>query len=173
MTAEHHAAALSAVARTLNAVQTLAATDASLRLEQQGEHILIWRDGAVLHRVPTPVHPSMLARLLSQAAEHRTPALLHGWRFDGTARQLLRNEQSHTLTEKEALLLGQLLSSYPTPCSREMLLRDVWGVQSDIETHTLETHIYRLRHKLGELSPRPCDIATVDGAYLLVLEPIV
>ena len=44
-------------------------------------------------------------------------------------------------------------------------------MQADIETHTLETHIYRLRHKLAELTPKPCDIVTVDSAYQLTMEP--
>jgi DNA-binding response OmpR family regulator len=43
-------------------------------------------------------------------------------------------------------------------------------MQPDVETHTLETHIYRLRSKLDALTPKPCDIITLDGAYQLTMD---
>ena len=53
------------------------------------------------------------------------------------------------LTEKEVSLLDMMAHSEES-VSREHLLSQIWGYQKGIDTHTLETHIYRLRQKLEE-----------------------
>ena len=52
------------------------------------------------------------------------------------------------LTEKEAAVLKFLYRSGTTPVGRQTLLREVWGYASGASTHTVETHIYRLRRKI-------------------------
>ena len=52
------------------------------------------------------------------------------------------------LTEKEAAILRYLRRADRQVVSRETLLREVWGYNSNVTTHTLETHIYRLRQKI-------------------------
>ncbi len=54
------------------------------------------------------------------------------------------------LTEKEAELLAYLHLHQHTYASRDILLAHVWKYHSDVDTHTLETHMYRLRQKLAE-----------------------
>jgi len=162
-------AASDAVARTLDAIATAAGDLGDCRLLQESGHIELRRGDVVLHRLATPAHPSAIARMLAMASP-AAPSLHSGWQFNATTRQLTREGQAHALTEKESLLLANLLAAHPAACARDALLRNVWGMQSDIETHTLETHIYRLRQKLAELSPKPCDIVTEDSAYLLTLE---
>jgi DNA-binding response OmpR family regulator len=49
------------------------------------------------------------------------------------------------LTEKESSILRYRVGQRPV--SRETLLQEVWGYNSGVTTHTLETHIYRLREK--------------------------
>lgn len=56
-----------------------------------------------------------------------------------------------SLTEKETLILKTLVRARPDDVSKEQLLAEVWGFQPDLTTHTLETHIYRLRQKLRRL----------------------
>jgi DNA-binding response OmpR family regulator len=51
------------------------------------------------------------------------------------------------LTEKEINILRFLHRANGQPVSREVLLAEIWGYNSQISTHTLETHIYRLRQK--------------------------
>jgi DNA-binding response OmpR family regulator len=63
----------------------------------------------------------------------------------------MQNQQTLELTDKEALLLQLLLRAAPRLVVREQLLADVWGHKADLETHTLETHVYRLRKKLATL----------------------
>lgn len=162
-----------AVARSLQAIAEASGhqlqPDAEYRLQHSPERIALYRSTNLVAQLELPARPAAIARLLSQL--ETSPALLGGWQFDATARQLTRENEAHALTEKEALLLGHLLASYPEACSRDALLKDIWSMQADVETHTLETHIYRLRHKLAGLTPKPCDIVTVDSAYLLTLEP--
>ena len=52
------------------------------------------------------------------------------------------------LTEKETNILKYLYRSSGKPVGREELLSEVWGYNSNVTTHTLETHIYRLRQKI-------------------------
>jgi DNA-binding response OmpR family regulator len=71
------------------------------------------------------------------------------------------------LTEKETLILKMLVRSFPTPVAKEVLLQEVWGFQSDLATHTLETHIYRLRQKIKTLTEITF-IFTTENGYGLV-----
>ena len=71
------------------------------------------------------------------------------------------------LTDKECRILKYLLRANAMPVDRNTLLADVWGFSSGVTTHTLETHIYRLRQKM-ELDPaNPQLLLTDRGAYRL------
>lgn len=114
-----------------------------------------------------PLRPQALVARLTLRARTPAIALHHGWSLDGQARSLIHAEQPPlTLTEKECALLSALARA-EAPLPREALLAEVWGVDATIDTHTLETHLYRLRSKLAELTPPPGDIITTQGAYLL------
>lgn len=65
------------------------------------------------------------------------------------------------LTEKELALL--LFVKAEGEASRDDILRNVWGVADGVTTHTLDTHMYRLRQKWRELSNNDCIIATDKG----------
>jgi DNA-binding response OmpR family regulator len=72
------------------------------------------------------------------------------------------------LTEKEAAILRYLYRAEQQPVARETLLKNVWGYNSNVTTHTLETHIYRLRQKI-ELNPAEARLlVTEGGGYKLV-----
>ena len=58
------------------------------------------------------------------------------------------------LTEKENYLLNYLYNKRNFELTKNELLTDVWGVSNSINTHTLETHIYRLKQKLNKLEPK-------------------
>jgi DNA-binding response OmpR family regulator len=75
------------------------------------------------------------------------------------------------LTEKEAEILSALLRSPSREVTREALLRDVWRYHDAVQSHTMETHIYRLRRKLIEAEPSLAGaIETIAGGYRLRLE---
>ena len=81
----------------------------------------------------------------------------------------LASGQSVLLTDKEVALLQNLARGKGQVASKEQLLKDVWGFDETIDTHTLETHIYRLRGKFRELSDDDEIIAATDGGYKLEL----
>jgi DNA-binding response OmpR family regulator len=72
------------------------------------------------------------------------------------------------LTEKEAAILRYLHRADRQVVSREVLLREVWGYNANVTTHTLETHIYRLRQKIEE-DPADARLLVTDaGGYKLL-----
>jgi DNA-binding response OmpR family regulator len=71
------------------------------------------------------------------------------------------------LTDKEAAILRYLYRSGEKPVGREELLREVWGYNSNVTTHTLETHIYRLRQKIEPDAQSPRLLITETGGYRL------
>ena len=72
------------------------------------------------------------------------------------------------LTEKESSILRYLYRADQRPVSREKLLREVWGYNSGVTTHTLETHIYRLRQKIERDAAAPTLLLTEASGYKLV-----
>lgn len=71
------------------------------------------------------------------------------------------------LTEKEAAILKFLYRAGAKPVARQVLLNEVWGYNAAVTTHTLETHIYRLRQKI---EPDPTNsklLLTEGGGYRL------
>jgi DNA-binding response OmpR family regulator len=71
------------------------------------------------------------------------------------------------LTEKEAAILKFLYRSGATPVQRQVLLNEVWGYNAAVTTHTLETHIYRLRQKIEPDPNNLCLLLTEQGGYRL------
>ena len=71
------------------------------------------------------------------------------------------------LTEKETSILRYLYRAGQRPVSRETLLQEVWGYNSGVTTHTLETHIYRLRQKIERDAAAPAILVTEAGGYKL------
>jgi DNA-binding response OmpR family regulator len=89
--------------------------------------------------------------------------------FKPAAKMLIRGDgRKIHLTEKETAILKYLYRIGDKPVSREVLLDEVWGYNAGVTTHTLETHIYRLRQKI---EPRPGEttlLVTEPGGYRLV-----
>lgn len=84
--------------------------------------------------------------------------LLH----DGDANKKVR------LTEKETAILKYLYRAGDKVVAREVLLDEVWGYNAGVATHTLETHIYRLRQKIEENPSEAKLLVTEMGGYRLV-----
>ena len=71
------------------------------------------------------------------------------------------------LTEKETAILKYLYRASDKSVSREELLAEVWGYNASVTTHTLETHIYRLRQKIEPDPARAALLITEHGGYRL------
>ena len=72
------------------------------------------------------------------------------YKIDLNSRYLIFNHQKLKLTEKEADIIIYLYRSN-SPVKINQLQKEVWGFKSKLETHTVETHIYRLRKKILEI----------------------
>lgn len=72
------------------------------------------------------------------------------------------------LTEKETAILKYLYRADQKPVGRETLLGEVWGYNAGVTTHTLETHVYRLRQKIEKDPARAQILLTDTGGYKLV-----
>lgn len=72
------------------------------------------------------------------------------------------------LTDKEVDILVYLARQSPDTVPRDDLLRDVWRYQEGVDTHTLETHIYRLRQKIEDIADAPQVLLTDGRGYRLV-----
>ncbi|MCV9966139.1 response regulator transcription factor [Pararhizobium sp. BT-229] len=80
----------------------------------------------------------------------------------------LENGQKIRLTEKEAAIIRYLYRAEQKVVTRDVLLEEVWGYNSGVTTHTLETHVYRLRQKI-ERDPSNAEIlVTENGGYKIV-----
>ena len=67
--------------------------------------------------------------------------------LDKNARVLKKNNTTLQVTEKEIIFI-EMLSSSKKPLSRNYILKNIWEYSSETDTHTVETHIYRLRQKI-------------------------
>lgn len=113
------------------------------------------RLGAVLDRV----------RRLQAAAHSASKKVIIGpYELDRHNNELLTKDyRSIRLTDKERQILVLLAEVRGKTVDREVLLEKVWGYAPDLDTHTLETHIYRLRQKI-ENDPGQPEILLTDGA---------
>ncbi|MFG1477536.1 response regulator transcription factor [Xanthobacter sp. V4C-4] len=115
----------------------------------------------------------LLARLRAQMRSHEASEdavfAIGPYSFRPGAKLLLTERGSKIrLTEKETAILRYLYRAGKTPVPRETLLQEVWGYNSGVTTHTLETHIYRLRQKIEPDPANPTLLATQAGGYKLV-----
>jgi hypothetical protein len=71
------------------------------------------------------------------------------------------------LTDREVDILAYLARHGGNTVSRDSLLKNVWQYQEGVDTHTLETHIYRLRQKMEISADAPRFLVTAEGGYCL------
>ncbi len=107
-------------------------------------------------------------RALDEPALAVMPFTLAGDMFYPAEKKLERADSGDiTLTERETTLLLYLARQAPHAATRDAILRDVWRYQDGIDTHTLETHIYRLRQKIERDSAHPAILLTTPDGYAL------
>ena len=116
----------------------------------------------------------LIARIKAQLRQHEQSddALfaIGPYRFRPASKLLMDPEKNRRirLTEKETAILKYLFRAGAKAIAREVLLNEVWGYNSGVTTHTLETHVYRLRQKI-ERNPAKAEIlVTEQGGYRLV-----
>ena len=116
--------------------------------------------------------PVLLARLRAQLRTHEQSEdavfQLGPYTFKPAMKMLIdAKDRKIRLTEKETNILKYLYRAGAKPVSREELLTEVWGYNAGVTTHTLETHVYRLRQKI-EPDPAVARILITEmGGYRL------
>ena len=114
----------------------------------------------------------LLARIRAQLRdyEHSEGAIfrLGAYEFRPAAKMLVDERgKKIRLTEKETNILKYLYRAGEKAVSREELLAEVWGYNAGVTTHTLETHVYRLRQKIETDPANARLLLTEAGGYKL------
>ena len=115
----------------------------------------------------------LLARIRAQLRqhEHSEDATFTVGKYTFRPSQKLLVESDGTkvrLTEKEAGIIRYLYRADRKVVGRDQLLSEVWGYNSGVTTHTLETHVYRLRQKI-ETDPSNAQLLVTEaGGYKLM-----
>jgi DNA-binding response OmpR family regulator len=115
----------------------------------------------------------LLARIRAQLRQHEASEdavfTIGPYTFRPSSKLLMSPKGTKIrLTEKETAILRYLYRAGQKPVSRETLLQEVWGYNSGVTTHTLETHVYRLRQKVEKDAAVPAILVTDAGGYKLV-----
>jgi DNA-binding response OmpR family regulator len=106
------------------------------------------------------------AHLRSHGSSEEAIYRIGPYTFRPSAKVLLDEGKRIRLTEKETNILKYLQRAGAT-VSREILLHEVWGYNPAVSTHTLETHIYRLRQKIEKDPSHAQLLVTESGGYRL------
>src|SRR5687767_11883848 len=113
----------------------------------------------------------LMARIDAHLRSHQTSEeaiyRIGPYTFRPSAKLLIEGAKRVRLTEKETNILKFLQRAGET-VSREVLLHEVWGYNPAVTTHTLETHIYRLRQKIEKDPARASILVTESGGYRLI-----
>ena len=116
----------------------------------------------------------LLARIRAQLKQHEQSEdavfTIGPYTFKPASKLLIDgNSGKIRLTEKETSILKYLYRAGGRLVGRNVLLDEVWGYNANVTTHTVETHIYRLRQKMEKDFSQPEILVTETGGYRLVL----
>ena len=117
--------------------------------------------------------PVLLARIRAQLRQHEQSEnavfQLGDYQFKPAQKMLVDpKDRKVRLTEKETNILKFLYRAPEGLAPRDVLLHEVWGYNAGVTTHTLETHIYRLRQKIEKDPSNAALLVTEGGGYKLV-----
>ncbi|APF36033.1 response regulator transcription factor [Chelatococcus daeguensis] len=115
----------------------------------------------------------LLARIRAQLRQYEASEdavfSIGPYTFRPSAKLLVSERGSKLkLTEKETAILRFLYRAGQKVVTREVLLAEVWGYNANVTTHTLETHIYRLRQKIEQDPSNARILVTEQGGYKLI-----
>tara|TARA_B100000029_G_scaffold188199_1_gene185688 strand:+ start:231 stop:794 length:564 start_codon:yes stop_codon:yes gene_type:complete len=105
-------------------------------------------------------------RLLKQRYNYQSNINLKKYNLDINSREISKNSKKLKLTQKELEILIFLKENIE-PQKAEVLQQRVWGYNLESETHTVETHVYRLRKKIRDVFSEDGLIESTDKGYKL------
>lgn len=149
-------------------------TDLDIAAHSDGVIEKPYRLGAVLDYVATILRKIRADRIGGEVLKVGRWFLdAHNNRLNDVAHIHGEDLQGHdyvALTDKEKDILVCLYNNTDRSVSREELLSAVWGYVDSVETHTLETHIYRLRQKIEKNPAEPLILLTTETGYRLCVD---
>lgn len=116
----------------------------------------------------------LLARIRGQLRQHEQSEdavfTIGPYSFRPAQKMMVHKETEKKvrLTEKETSILKYLFRAGEKAVGRDTLLHEVWGYNAGVTTHTLETHVYRLRQKIEPVPSEATLLVTEPGGYKLV-----
>ena len=110
---------------------------------------------------------NILDTIVRENSQRMNDIKIGGFILDVKGKKISLNKKVEKLTEKETEILWRLLSNKNSKILQKNLLKDIWGYDEDIETRTLETHIYRIRKKLHFIGVKRIEIKNIENSYIL------
>ena len=104
--------------------------------------------------------------LIKQKYNYQSNIYIKDYKLDLNSRTITKNNQNLKLTQKEIDII-LFLNGYEKPQKVNVLQNKVWGYSSELETHTVETHIYRLRKKIKDEFKDSNFILSNDDGYFI------
>ena len=121
----------------------------------------------ILNEIPLKINKlieKINIEILKNNFHSQSEVLIGTYKLNLNSRELFYNNIRLKLTEKETNIIIYL-SKFENPISVTQLQNNVWGYQSDLDTHTVETHIYRLRKKIKETFDDEEFIVSTQNGY--------
>ena len=104
--------------------------------------------------------------IIKQKYNYQSNIDIKDYKLDLNSRTITKNNQNLKLTQKEIDII-LFLNGYEKPQKVNVLQNKVWGYSLELETHTVETHIYRLRKKIkDEFKDNNFILSNVDGYFI-------
>ena len=110
--------------------------------------------------------------LIRDEANKMNDIIIGNFSLDVVGRKISLNKVNEKLTEKETEILWKLLNKIDHRIPQKEFLKEIWGYDENIETRTLETHIYRIRKKLNSIGAKDYKINNIDNSYILSLKKL-
>ena len=110
--------------------------------------------------------------LIREEANKMNDIIIGNFSLDVVGRKISLNKINEKLTEKETEILWKLLNKIDHLIPQKEFLKEIWGYDENIETRTLETHIYRIRKKLNSIGAKDYKINNIDNSYILSLKKL-
>jgi len=104
--------------------------------------------------------------LIKQKYDYQSNIYIKNYLLNLNSRTITKNNQNLKLTQKEIDIII-FLNNYKKPQKVNMLQNKVWGYSLELETHTVETHIYRLRKKINDKFKDNNFILSNDDGYFI------
>ena len=127
---------------------------------------LFYNDVIILPVILSEISNTIKNLITIKKFKENSSVQIKGYEIDKNERLLKKGNLLITITEREIQLI-ELLFNEKKPISKNFILKKVWKYAEDADTHTLETHIYRLRKKiLTKFNDENFIINSKDGYFV-------